>query len=89
MKKDSLLNSIVVLLLLFNTMQVYGIFSHRFVSEVPPVKKVTDTTHVPLQINVLNGCGVNGVGNTMTKYCRQLGYDVVEMGNYKKFDIEH
>ncbi len=25
----------------------------------------------------------------MTKFCRQLGYDVVEMGNYKTFDVEH
>ena len=24
----------------------------------------------------------------MTKYCRTLGYDVVEMGNYKSFDVE-
>jgi hypothetical protein len=89
MKKNSLMNTVVVLLLLFNGMQIYGIFYHRTASEVPVVKKVNDTTHIALQINILNGCGVNGVGNTMTKYCRQLGYDVVEMGNYKKFDIEH
>ena len=89
MEKKSLINSIIVLLLLFNGMQIYGIFSHRSATGVPAVKKVNDTTHVPLQINVLNGCGVNGVGNTMTRYCRQMGYDVVEMGNYKKFDIEH
>lgn len=89
MKKQSLLNIAVILLILFNGMQLYGIFSGHSPSVGTAVKKENDTTHVPLQINILNGCGVSGVGNTMTKYCRQMGYDVVEMGNYKKFDVEH
>lgn len=68
---------------------MYGIVTQQSSSSVPSTKKGNDTTHVPIQINILNGCGVSGVGSTMTKYCRQLGYDVVEMGNYKKFDLEH
>lgn len=89
MKKQSLLNTAIVLLVLFNGMQLYGIFSGYSPSVNTVAKRENDTSHVPLQINILNGCGVSGVGNTMTKYCRQMGYDVVEMGNYKKFDVEH
>ncbi len=87
-KKGLLLSIVIALLVILNGMQVYGIFSES--SAKNPVKptSVTDTTHVPIQINVLNGCGTAGVGNTMTKFCRQAGYDVVEMGNYKSFDVE-
>ncbi len=69
-------------------MQLYGIIFRNGVSVVSSTKSLNDTTHVSLQINVLNGCGINGVGTTMTKYSRKLGYDVVEMGNYKTFDVE-
>ncbi len=41
-----------------------------------------------IQVNVLNGCGVGGVGQRMTSYLRSAGYDVVEMGNYKTFDVK-
>lgn len=41
-----------------------------------------------IQVNVLNGCGVGGVGQRMTGYLRSAGYDVVEMGNYKTFDVK-
>ena len=71
-------------------MQVYGIISDNSSSILSSFSSSEkDTTQVPIQINVLNGCGVNGVGITMTKFCRQNGYDVVEMGNYKNFDVEH
>lgn len=82
------MNVAIVLLVFFNGMQLYGIIFRNGSSVVPSTKNVNDTTHVPLQINVLNGCGINGVGTTMTKYSRKLGYDVVEMGNYKTFDVE-
>ncbi len=87
-KKRLLLNIAIVLLIFFNGMQLYGIIFRNGVSVVSPAKRLNDTTHVSLQINVLNGCGINGVGTTMTKYSRKLGYDVVEMGNYKTFDVE-
>jgi hypothetical protein len=41
-----------------------------------------------VQVNVLNGCGVGGVGQRMTGYLRSVGYDVVDMGNYKTFDLK-
>lgn len=88
-KHKLLLNIAIVLLLLFNGMQVYGIYSGMQDAAPAPAMHLNDTTHAVTQINVLNGCGVNGVGTTMTKFCRKNGFDVVEMGNYKNFDLEH
>lgn len=87
-KKKFYLNIAIVLLVFFTGMQLYGIIFSNTSTVVSSTKNVNDTTHIPLQINVLNGCGINGVGTVMTKYSRTLGYDVVEMGNYKSFDVE-
>ncbi len=88
-KNKLLLNIAIVLLLLFNGMQVYGIYSGMPDPASVPAKHLSDTAHTVTQINVLNGCGVTGVGTTMTKFCRKNGFDVVEMGNFKNFDLEH
>lgn len=88
-KRNLLLNLAIALLIVFIGLQLYGIFSQRTSPAVVSPKKENDTAHVSMQINVMNGCGISGVGNTMTKFCRHLGYDVVEMGNYKTFDVEH
>jgi hypothetical protein len=89
MSNKGLLNIAIVLLVMLNVMQIYGIVSNRGPEKVSQQKLLTDTSHTPIQINVLNGCGVGGVGSTMTAFCRQAGYDVVEMGNYKTFDVAH
>lgn len=41
-----------------------------------------------IQIEVLNGCGVSGLANQFTSVLRQNGFDVVETGNFKNFDLE-
>ncbi|MEW6511405.1 MAG: LytR C-terminal domain-containing protein [Bacteroidota bacterium] len=40
-----------------------------------------------IQIDVLNGCGSSGAATTFTAYLRARGFDVVEVGNYKSFDM--
>lgn len=40
-----------------------------------------------IQIDVLNGCGVAGAAQDVTAYLRARGYDVVEIRNYKTFDL--
>ncbi|MDD8019222.1 MAG: LytR C-terminal domain-containing protein [Bacteroidota bacterium] len=83
-----ILNIVIVLLLAFTAIQLYGIFSSPSAAVSPKRPNAIDSVQMQIQINVLNGCGMNGVGITMTKFCRNLGYDVVEMGNYKSFDVE-
>ena len=41
-----------------------------------------------IQIEVLNGCGVNGIANNFTSLLRINGFDVVETGNFDNFDVK-
>lgn len=41
-----------------------------------------------IQIEVLNGCGVPGLADRFTTKLREYGYDVVETGNFKNFDMQ-
>jgi hypothetical protein len=41
-----------------------------------------------IQVEVLNGCGVNGIGDKFTDIIRLKGFDVVKTGNYMSFDID-
>ncbi len=85
-RKNILLNAAIVLLVAFSAIQTYGIVSKP--SKHPVVEPVRgDSTTTAIQINILNGCGTSGIGGKMTDYCRAIGYDVVEMGNYKSFDL--
>ena len=40
-----------------------------------------------IQIDVLNGSGLQGVAGSCTSYLRARGFDVVEMRNYKTSDV--
>ncbi len=40
-----------------------------------------------IQVDVLNGCGIGGAASTATSYLRARGFDVVEIRNYKTFDV--
>jgi hypothetical protein len=86
---NSLLNGAMALLALFIGMQLYGIMTGDPASRIPSANAQQDSPEqLAVKINVLNGCGVSGVGIVMTKYCRAAGYDVVEMGNYRSFDVK-
>lgn len=41
-----------------------------------------------IQLEVLNGCGISGVANNFTGLLRENGFDVVEIGNFERFDVE-
>jgi hypothetical protein len=41
-----------------------------------------------IQLEVLNGCGIPGVADRFTDFLRTNRFDVVNMGNYKSFDID-
>ncbi len=41
-----------------------------------------------IQMEILNGCGVDGVAMDILNYMRARGFDVVEIGNYTSFEIE-
>jgi hypothetical protein len=58
--------------------------------------QITETSSAPfednIQVEVLNGCGFNGVAKTFQSYLRENGFDVVNTDNYiedgkKRWDI--
>ncbi len=46
-------------------------------------------TAKPVQLEVLNGCGVNGIAEKFTDYLRAGNFDVVNIGNYRSFDVDY
>jgi hypothetical protein len=42
-----------------------------------------------IQVAVLNGCGVSGVGDKLTTSLRNHGFDVVKTGNFRNFEMKH
>lgn len=40
-----------------------------------------------LQVEVLNACGASGIASTVTQYLRDHEVDVVNVGNYTRFDV--
>lgn len=73
----SLINITLIFSLLSNFFASEGetALSARVTPEEPPVKIIT--------VQVLNGCGVQGLANEITQYLRNKNFDVVDVGNYE------
>lgn len=86
--RGRLANILLVLLALFVAYLGYAFFRQIF---VPPVDSTVagGDGKLVIQVDVLNGCGVAGVATQFTSYLRARGFDVVDMRNYKKFDVPH
>jgi hypothetical protein len=80
-----LLTVAVVLLALVVAYLGYGFISRHVLR--PPVDSTKEGGAV--QVEILNGCGVSGAATAFTGYLRARGFDVVEMRNFKTFDVQH
>ncbi|MBT8380420.1 MAG: LytR C-terminal domain-containing protein [Ignavibacteria bacterium] len=49
----------------------------------------TNSPTTKIQVEVLNGCGVSGIANRLTDFLREKSFDVVNMGNYRSFEIDN
>lgn len=79
---------LIGLLLIVNLVLIFFIVRHcskrpAVVTEKQPVVEEAR----PLQIEVLNGCGVSGIAAQFTDYLRAKGFDVVKTDNYESFNI--
>ena len=56
----------------------------------PPVDPLreNDPRRTPIQVDVWNGCGQVRVAAATTAYLRARGYDIVELRNYQRFDVQ-
>ena len=68
---------------------LYSLVIRHVVSPpVEPERVGTESGEV-IQIDLLNGCGIDGAAGAWAAYLRSRGYDVVEMRNFKTYDVEH
>lgn len=84
----------VAILCLLAVVFVMGYFLlDRFVL-TPPIDATIESTDMlvrageQIQVNVMNGCGEDGVARQTMDYLRARGFDVVEITNYDHFAVE-
>ncbi len=80
----SVILSLFTIFLCYSLLNNLGIINSGSKEELKP-KNVQQL----IQVEVLNGCGVAGVGDKFTDIIRSSGFDVVKTGNYMSFDIDN
>jgi len=88
--KKIILNLLLIVIAAFVLYQAFAIGfpsggKNAATGSADPAPPVSVTNVV--QVDVLNGCGASGTGQKMTSLLRASGYDVVDIGNYKTFDV--
>lgn len=81
------LNAVIVVLLLVVVYFSYAFISRNLGTQPSASDTIAVHIHRAIQLDVLNGCGVRGVGLKLTNYLRTAGFDVVESKNYKVFNV--
>lgn len=80
----SVILAIFAIFLLYSDLNKIGLLSFDDNKTIKP-----QNVQQLIQVEVLNGCGVTGVGDGLTDILRAKGIDVVKTGNYRSFDIEN
>ena len=90
-KKDFrtlVLDSIIVALLVLVGYLAYSLLVRHIFQPPVDAERAGGAGGGIIQMDVLNGCGISGAATTFASYLRARGYDVVEMRNYKTFDVD-
>ncbi|MBP1683297.1 MAG: hypothetical protein H6Q27_861 [Ignavibacteriaceae bacterium] len=88
LSKNFILNASILILVLINSILAYSVFNAIPFNDNDD-NYLEDSTRVRIQVEVLNGCGVSGVAEKLTDYLRTNNIDVVNLGNYRSFEIEN
>jgi hypothetical protein len=88
LSKNLILNVSILILVLINSILAYSVFNAIPFNDSDD-NYLEDSTRVKIQVEVLNGCGVSGVAEKLTAYLRTNNIDVVNLGNYRSFEIEN
>jgi hypothetical protein len=86
--RSLVLNVLIALLILLVGYLAYSLMDRTVLHRPVDTAKVGAGTTGVIQIDLLNGCGASGVATSFRDYLRARGYDVVEMRNYKSFDVD-
>ena len=89
--RNSLINVVLVVLGLAVLALLYALGTRVFTPRVDPVRASDSGQLIGdiIQIEIRNGCGVAGLAGEMTEFLRKKGFDVVEVGDFESFDLEH
>lgn len=87
---NMLLNLAIVLLAAIVVFLLYSFVNTTMVNT--PVDNQADSRGMTasgevIQLDVLNGCGVQGVAQDFTDFLRKRKFDVVQSSNYTSFDV--
>lgn len=88
--KNLILNISILILIIIITILAYTTFQAallKFGNSSDDL--LIDSTKARIQVEVLNGCGITGVADKLTDYLRINRIDVVNLGNYRSFEIEN
>jgi len=80
----SVILSVFAVFLLYSILNKTGIINTDDNTAIKP-----QNVQQLIQVEVLNGCGVTGIGDALTDILRAKGIDVVKTGNYRSFDIDN
>lgn len=88
----SISNSVLISLIVILSVLVAFLFYSLFIK----ISRMTNhkdqlaqsTASAIIHIEVLNGCGVDGIAAKFTNYLREKNFDVVNVSNYKSSSIE-
>lgn len=83
------LNVIIVLLAGVIIFLSYSLFIKISALTSGEDKNELNKTSPIIQLEVLNGCGITGIAEKFTNYLREENFDVVQVGNYRSFDIDN
>lgn len=85
------LNAVIGFLSLLLVLLVFGLFTRIIYPRIDNLRSDSNSQLIGnvIQLEVLNGCGVPGLANDFTSALRQNGFDVVETGNFKNFDMQN
>lgn len=86
--KSIILNVSILVLILINSILAYSLINLIPFNNSDD-NYLEDSTGVRIQVEVLNGCGVSGVAEKLTDHLRSNKIDVVNLGNYRSFEIEN
>lgn len=83
------LNTSIILLIIINILLIIYFLKNISFNKSTDGSSAADSLKPRIQIEVLNGCGVSGKAELLTNYLRNKGIDVVNLGNYRSFEIEN
>jgi len=89
-------NAAIILFAAVSLYLIYNIYLRATIPQTELKTNVTDSvtrltkqpTGTTLQIDVQNGCGVQGIADKFTDFLHEKGFDVVEKGNFSSSDIK-